>query len=119
MKKFILAFLLIPNLAFGVYCKPVTYLAEGQPAPCRGYLFTPEEEFLVRSQAIKYTELEKLTKTQDEMINLLDNRLDLSLRKIDGLEQQVTYIKSENTLEKIVYFCLGIAISIGLNKVIK
>lgn len=119
MKQLFLISLLIPNLAFGVYCKPVTYLAEGQPAPCMGYLFTPEEEFLVRSQSIKYDELEKLTKAQDEMINLLDNRLDLSLRKIDGLEQEIKDVKSQNTLEKIVYFCLGIAVSVGLNKVIK
>lgn len=120
MKTLIITLLLMSHLVFGNTCdKPVTYLKEGIKAPCTGYLFTPEQELLVRSQDIKYKELENLFKTQGEMINLLSNRLDLSQQNNNLLNKQIKEIKNINDIDKIIYFCLGILVSITVNKALK
>ncbi|NDE09871.1 MAG: hypothetical protein EBZ95_04805, partial [Chitinophagia bacterium] len=105
---------------FGSVCKKeVTYLNEGQPAPCMGYLFTPEEEFLVRSKVEKFDQLDELSKKQDELINILSNRLDISSQKEYNLKEELKQVNNDNQIEKIVYFCLGLVVGIGVSKTIK
>lgn len=61
--------------------KSVTFIKIGNPAPCSGYLFSPEmeEKMRILDQKSKILELslskqEELTKVQDERIILLQDR---------------------------------------------
>ena len=81
MKK-VLSLLLTISLATPVYAecnKQVTLLNEGTPAPCRGYLFTPEKEAEVRLMN------EDFKLTQQEL-QLKDKKIELLVKDIKDTE---------------------------------
>lgn len=119
MKQLFLISLLIPNLCFGVCDKPVTYLLESKPAPCTGFLFTPQQEEDVRFKIIKYDELIKLTEKQDEMINLLSNRLDITQQRLTFTEKNLEYNQTRLKYDTIIYFCLGAILGVAASKIVK
>ncbi len=68
------------SLAFGQCKKPVTLLDIGEPAPCRGYLFTPEKELELRLLSEDY-------KFLDEKLRLKDQQLDLYQEQTENYKQ--------------------------------
>lgn len=98
--------------------KPVSYLLKGTTTRCDGYLFSPEKEKEVREYAIKFEDMKKLSIKQDGLVQTLTERVynanvqNVNLRKI--LESE----KSQNNLERIIYFTLGTVIGLGIGKVL-
>lgn len=81
MIKLFISVLLISSLSWAECSKPVTYLKESQPAICSGYLFTEEKELEVRTKVLQYDTLDKLVKKQDELIDNLTQRVDLTSKQ--------------------------------------
>lgn len=67
------------SFAYGQCAKPVTLLQPKEPAPCRGYLFTPEKEQELRLLNEDY-------KFLNEKLRLRDRQLDLLTREVDNLQ---------------------------------
>ena len=84
--------------------KPVTYVEEGKPAPCTGYIFSPEKEQEVRVMVQE-------NKLQKEEIILKTKKIDLLLdsnkylEEIAIKEQQKAELwrnRAEDSTEKLV-----------------
>lgn len=88
--------------------KPVSYLQEGASAPCSGYLFTPEKELEVRFKINTYDKLTELTLKQDEMIEILNKRIDSNQKQIGLYEQKINIQQSNEFYQKVIYFGLGV-----------
>lgn len=84
--------------------KPVSYLTEGQSAPCTGYLFTPEKELEVRYKINSYDNLTELTKKQEELIDILNKRIENNQKQI-GLYQDK---ESSGYFTQLLYFGMGV-----------
>jgi hypothetical protein len=80
--------------------QPVTYLTEGETAPCTGYLFSQEKELEVRVAVEENKQLYMITETQDQLIKNLEKQNSL-LETKDRL----------NDLEKFAYFIGGAIIT--------
>lgn len=120
MNKLILVSILLFNqLAFGECEKPVTYLKTGDTTTCSGYLFTPEEEKKVREFKIKYTQQVELIQKQDDLNKVLTERLVNQTEQNQYLNKRIESIESGSTLEKVIYFGLGIALGVGISQVVK
>jgi hypothetical protein len=68
--KIILAILLVLNMPLSVLAecvKPVMALEQGAPAPCKGFLFSPQKELEVRLM----TREVELLKSEAEALNLI------------------------------------------------
>lgn len=74
MKK-LLSLLLATSLALPAQAtecsKPVTLLNEGTPAPCKGFLFSPEKESQIRLMDIDYNLMKQELELKDVKIKLL------------------------------------------------
>lgn len=88
--------------------KPVSYLQEGTQAPCTGYLFTPEKELEVRYKINTYDKLVELTTKQDQMIDLLNKRIDSNQKQIGLYEEKINLQQSTEFYQKLLYFGLGV-----------
>lgn len=97
---------------------PVSYLRKGQISVCNGYLFSPEKEKEVRELTVKYPMVVELVEKQERLINVLNDRVDLNQNIANNLREQVKTVESNNRLENIVYFFLGMAVGFGINKVV-
>lgn len=64
------ASLLWTSAAYGQCNKPVTLLQPNEPAPCRGYLFTPEKEQEIRLLNEDYKFLSEKLRLKDQQIDL-------------------------------------------------
>ena len=117
MIKLFLAILLCASVSFAD-CKPVSYLQEGKPAPCTGYLYSPEMEKLSRSALINSAKLLELTDKQDELIVILTQRLDVNSQMNQNLRSEIKNVESRSTVEKVIYFALGVALGVGMQKVL-
>lgn len=119
MRALIISTILLFNQFTFAACKePVTYLLEGSKAPCVGYLFTPEKELQVRTTAEQFDKIQILVKQQDELIKVLSNRLDINLQQNANLRKQAEFNQSQTRLEQIIYFALGVAVGVGVTKVL-
>lgn len=103
-----LLFSLLVSTSHAACDKPVTALQEGQAAPCTGYLFTPEKELEVRFKTNTYDKLTELTKKQDEMIDVLNLRIDNNQKQISLYEQKIQQNQSTEFYQKLLYFGLGV-----------
>lgn len=101
--KLFFALLLIPNLAFG----QVTLLNKDEPAPYKGYLFSPEDELETRIKVSKVNLLESLTIKQGEQIDILKDRIDIKEQQLDNLAKQLQSAEKMSDLNKLIYFVLG------------
>lgn len=118
MTKLILAILLISSVSLADCKKPVSYLQEGKPAACDGYLYSPEMEKLSRAALINVGTLTELTHKQDELILVLTQRADLNMKINENLRSEIKNTESRSTMEKVVYFALGIVLGVGMQKVL-
>lgn len=121
MKLSNLVFLFIfmfSQISFASCKQPVTYLGLGERAVCSGYLFSPEKEAEVRNLVQRYEILVEIVEKQELVIENLNNRVDLNQKISQNLQDQLDNKNSQSTLEKIIYFTLGIALGVGIAKVL-
>jgi hypothetical protein len=112
MKTLILSILLFSQISFAVCNKPVTYLTEGKPAPCNGYLFTPEQEKQVREDVFALGKYKELVKMQDDLVGTLNERIDNYEFMTENLRSENEFIQKKNTWMNGIYFVLGITVGI-------
>lgn len=117
MKKLIIALLLISQVSMACN-KSVTYLQEGSAAPCTGYLFSPEKEKEVREIKVKYADMSQLVAKQDELTQTLNQRIYVISAQNNNLREEIKNVESRGTLEKVIYFSLGIVLGLGIGKVL-
>lgn len=96
---------LIINVQISLGCdNPVTHLKKGEPAPCTGYLFSPEKEqevrITVQEYAIQKEELELKTKK----INLLldSNKYLEEISKKEAEKAELWRSRAIESTEKLV-----------------
>jgi len=113
-----ISILLVCNVSLANCPKPVTLLDEGTPAPCTGFLFSPEQEKLVyqATEDAKYYKLlsEKLTERQAlqaEQITIMDQRLQLYMNQSNELAKELNNEKNDDFWHKTLYFGLGIVVT--------
>lgn len=98
-------------------CKPVTYLDIGNPAPCKGYLFTPEKEQEIYIKLEELKKLQEIDKLQEERYNHTKTSLDEYIKYSQELEKSHRKQAVTNDLTKILYFVGGVAVSYFMFKV--
>jgi hypothetical protein len=107
--------------------KPVTSLQKDQAAPCQGFLFTPEAEKDVRSQALDLELQKQINAAQERQIGLYKQETDIleeqrNLWKTQAEASTKALIESENnkSWEMFLWFGVGVAattlITYGVNQ---
>lgn len=94
--------------------KPVTYLKEGTPASCTGYLFTPEQELYVRTAVEKYVTAQEIILKQDELIANQDKRIILEVERYANLKAANDLQNDKSMWERLAWFIGGVAIATGV-----
>lgn len=112
--KGLLSFIFLFSSIGYAKCPDVTYLKQGQPAPCVGYLFSPEKEKELRGLDSKYETLQQIVLKKDEKINSLSYSLDQSQQSNVSLQRQLKAEKAGSTLEKAIYLTLGLLAGYGI-----
>ncbi len=107
MIKFILSILLIANTSMA----QVTYLKKDVPAPYTGYLFTEDKELQVRIKISQYDTLEQLTKKQDELIVILNDRVENQLKQNGLLMDELRDRKNVELWQSLGFFVLGAVVT--------
>jgi hypothetical protein len=107
MFKFIVSLLLFSSLSFAECSKAVTYLKENDIAKCSGYLFSPEKEQEVRIKIDQFEPMEKLIKNQDELINVLNQRVQLTHAQNLELEGFLQKRSDFNVYVNVAFFLAG------------
>jgi hypothetical protein len=100
----LISMLLYGQLAYADCSKPVTFLPNGTPAPCDGFLFTPEKERELRliNEDNKY--LKQESELKDKLIDNYRTQVD-TLDKIAEKERQKSELwqnRAETITEKYV-----------------
>jgi len=112
MKYFAAALIFISSTA-NADCPAVSYLQEGKPASCTGYLFTPEKELEVRTKVANYDVMTDIVKKQDELIGTMQVRInDITSNNIK-LTEALSSQKARDEYQNYAYFILG-AVLAGL-----
>lgn len=119
ISNIILAGMFACNVAIADCGQPVSYLKQGQPASCTGYLFSPEKEKEVRDIVQKYPVMVELNSKQEELINTLDEQVKLNQQISMNLRQELRDKEKNQTTENIIYFALGFVLAVGFNKINK
>lgn len=107
MRKVILSLLFICQTSWG----NVTYLQEGKPAPYSGYLFTLEIEKEAREAVILVPKLRMLVSQQNDMMNVLEKRIDIKEAQIENYKMQLD--RKENFWSRGIYFVAGVIVTGG------
>lgn len=96
----------------------VVLLKKGEPAPCTGFLFSPDAEKNASKafdDAKYYKELSELLHNKNDLylkqINILDERLMLYMKSTNELAEEVTRKRNEDFWQKTIYFGLGVAVT--------
>ncbi len=111
MKKIIFAIFLTWSNLSSATCLSVTYLQEGTPAPCSGYLFSPEKEQEVRLKIIDYDRLTKLTERQSSLIDIQDQRLTGQIKLNQELIEKINNSNQKDFWQNTLYFLSGVLIT--------
>lgn len=128
--KQVLSLLLATSLALPAQAecnKPVTLLNEGTPAPCRGFLFTPEKESEVRlmnednklmKQEIELKDLKIKYLTQDIkdtefIINKEQQQAELWRKRAEESTLLLTQKQDTQGRRDWIMLLLGVAITVG------
>jgi hypothetical protein len=98
--------------------KAVVLLKKGEPAPCEGFLFSPDAEKKA-SQAVDdakyYKDLSELLHSRNDLLQkqlaINDERLMLYMKTTEELAQEVVRKQHEDFWQKAAYFGLGIAVT--------
>lgn len=104
MNRIIISLLLITNLTWAECSKPVTYLTEGSTTSCSGYLFTPDKELEVRTKVLQYDTLDKLVNKQNELIDVLNQRVDLTVKQNVVLYNELQSRSNQEWYINIAFF---------------
>lgn len=107
MFKFILSALLFSSLTFAECNKAVTYLKKNEITKCSGYLFSPEKEQEVRIKIDQFEPMEKLIKNQDELISVLNQRVQLAHAQNLELENFLQKRSDFNVYTNVAFFLAG------------
>lgn len=106
-----IAFVLYSFPGYAKCGKAVQFVEAGKPAPCSGFLFSPEKEQEVRIKLQVSSTLESLVKKQQESIDNLDAR-------IANLQNYNNYLSTElekqdkfNFWKTTLYFSLGVLVT--------
>lgn len=99
------------SLSATTCAQPVKYLTEGTPAVCNGYLFSPEKEQDVRLKIDQFETMEKIVKKQDDLINVLNQRIDLAHSQNLHLEQLFQDRKNTEWYINIGFFVGGVVLT--------
>lgn len=118
MTKIILSLILASSISFAE-CKPVTYLTEGKPAPCNGYLFTPEKEKEVRDKVQDLDKYIDLSKKQDDLISVLNGRVINQTEQNNNLRASIESRDKSLWVEQLIYFSLGLLAGFGASRLVK
>lgn len=78
---------------------------------CTGYLFTPEKEYEVRTESYQFSKLKELTATQDELITVLNQRLDNQLKYSTDLSNELQSRKDKEFWRNSLFFLLGAVVT--------
>jgi hypothetical protein len=117
--KSVLSFILVMSLSipgYGSDCpQAVTLLNKGNPAPCTGFLFSPEAEkqTALDNMDAKYYKLlsEKLTDKNNLLIkqtDILDKRIDLYINQSNVLSTELAKREKDDDWKKSRWFSLGV-----------
>lgn len=109
--------LLFNSLAFAE-CKPVTYLKEGTPTPCTGYLFTPAEEKEVRNLKDRYEIQQEINLQQKQLIFNLSENVEVTTKLAQNYERKADQAEARNFFDKVAYFGIGILLGYGVARVV-
>lgn len=115
----VLAMIFVSSVTYAQCDEPVSYLRKGQIVNCSGYLFSEEKEKQVREMVNKYPILLELTSKQEHLINKLNDRVELNQQISTNLRGQLENRESNNRLQNIIYFTLGLVVGITVNKINK
>lgn len=109
MLKGISSILLVLSLSFPSYAcdNNVKYLTQGTPAPCTGYLFSPEQEYKVRLSTERYEIMKLMVEKQTDINNVLEERLKNTQQYNEYLSQRLRKEKKDDFWHKTIYFGLG------------
>jgi len=115
----IITMLLIFNGSFA--CDPVKFVEKGNPAPCSGYLFTPEKEREIRLQLVELEFEKQLVISKDRQIELhkqenklITERYDLWRVEAKELSSDLSKERNNNFWRNTLYFALGMIITTGV-----
>lgn len=130
MKRILVLILLLsmPLNSFSMECPTsVKLLEEGTPAPCRGFLFSPNKELEVRILKQEHTlqtlELENIQKmlekfklkdlNYEEIIEKEQQKTELWRTKAEETTQKLIASESGRTTRDVLFIGLGILLTVG------
>jgi hypothetical protein len=130
MKRILVLILLLsmPLNSFSMECPTsVKLLEEGTPAPCRGFLFSPNKELEVRILKQEHTlqtlELENIQKmlekfklkdlNYEEIIEKEQQKTELWRTKAEEATQKLIASESGRTTRDVLFIGLGILLTVG------
>lgn len=106
----------LPTTSFGN--NEVLYLEKGSPAPFQGFLFPKEKAEELRKMNIEFDaikninlSLEKSVKLQQDNIELSNNKNKILLDQNDNLAKSLFEARQVTSLEKFLYFGLGVVLT--------
>lgn len=89
-------------------CKdPVSFLELGNPAPCTGYLFSPEKEKELRFQALELPFYKNLTTLYKQETDILKQRIEIKDKQIELYEKRL----DNKERSQILWFVLGVVVT--------
>lgn len=106
---------IVSHQALATCDKPVTYLLEGQAAPCNGYLLTPEMELTARTAVSDLKDYKNIIKGQDDEIVIMDKRITLDQEKATILQKELDYARATDFYTKAACFVAGVVIVLAVD----
>jgi hypothetical protein len=104
----------------GMQCsEPVTYLLEEKPAPCSGFLFSPEKELEVRTKIANYNNMGLMVDRTQELNDILYKRVSNLQEQNLLLSKEVQDRSNTNIYLLLGSFSLGVIATAILAKSLK
>jgi len=109
----IISIIFLSSTTLAECTKAVTYLKDGTPSPCNGYLFTPEKEASIYRELEQGKLYKQLSDKTEEQNNILQQRVDSYMKNNEELRQYNQSQELKSDLQKIGYFVLGALVIYG------
>ena len=96
---------IINPTSFGGDCgQAVSSLNKGQPAPCAGFLFSPDKELEVRTKVQQYDNMQQESDIKDKQIQLYQSNAQIYEEVAKKQQQEVELYrkKAEDSTEKYI-----------------
>lgn len=112
MSKILFCLLFFVSQVTEAQCtKRVSLLGVGQPAPCTGYLFSPDAEAEARFNAEEAEYYKDLSEKQAKLSKLLQEDIDIKNENIKTLETLIGDIEHQNNIEKYTWGAAGVILT--------